>query len=200
MLPLSKILGLAGMLGFLISLIILGVVALRDGSFLYRSYGSKMVFRKRLTSRVHLAMMGLFMAVGGPVVHWYRLTEASGPPISKIAFIGLWAIFAGLFFATGILLVRLSGPEDLYLDLDHHTYRLISGWPLFPTTRSGDWSDIAGIYTKSAGTSGTIVGVSWRFSEKQKTPLGRFERKGSAEQFAQEMSFKLELPQIAVQK
>lgn len=44
--------------------LILALIGLRDGSFLYQSYHNKMVFRKRLSLRIFLAMAGGYVCMG----------------------------------------------------------------------------------------------------------------------------------------
>lgn len=185
------------MFGSLFLGVILALVGLRDGSLLYHSYCNEMVFRKRLASRIFLVMMSFFMLVWGPIGLWYRLMNASDKP-GIVVSVSIWAVFALLSIATGILLVRCSGPEDLYLNLNQRTYRLISGWPLFPVNRSGKWDDMAGIYVHSFGSNSVEVGISWRHNKKHRTALGKFGRRQLANQFAEDRASKLGLPQIVL--
>lgn len=177
--------------------VVLALVGLRDGSLLYHSYHNEMVFRKRLALRIFMAIMGFYMSIGGPIVLWYKFMNASDKP-GIVVLVSVWAVFALLSIATGILLVRFSGPEDLYLNLDQRTYRLISGWPLFPVNRSGKWDDMAGIYVHSFGSSSVEVGISWRHNKKHRTALGKFGRRQLASQFAEDIASKLGLPQIVL--
>ncbi len=174
------------------------LVALRDGSFLRSSHQNKMIFRKPLSQRLFAASLAFLVGVGGPISYWYSFMDATGSE-SEITRITFWAVFAVLCLVVGILLLWLFGPEELSLDLNQRTYHLVSGWPLVPTARSGDCSDIAGIYVRSTGKGNVFIGASWRYSKKRFTPLGRFSRERPAKQFAQDIAFKLELPQIDVQ-
>ena len=160
-------------------------------------YHNKLVFRRPRGMRLFAGIMGLFVIVGGPVSFWYRYMDerSSG---SEAVRVSCWAVMALLSIASGVLPTYLSGPEDLYLDMDSHTYRLVSGWPLFPAIRSGSWDDMAGIYVRST-SKGVFVRVSWRYNKKHTTPLGRFGSEQSAKQFAQDIASKLDLPQTTTQ-
>lgn len=188
---------LIALFGSLFLGLILALIGLRDGSFLCQSCRSELVFRKRLALRVFMAMTGFFVSVWGPIGFWYTIIDASDRPEIVVS-VSIWAVFGLLSIATGILLIRFSGPEDLHLNLSQHTYRLVSGWPLFSVNRSGKWDDIAGIYVHSFGNSSVEVGISWRYNKKHRTALGRFGRRQLAYQFAQDIASKLGLPQIVL--
>ncbi len=137
------------------------------------------------------------MSVWGPIGFWYTIRDASNKPGVVIS-VSVWAVFALLSVATGILLARFSGPEDLYLNLSQYTYRLVSGWPLFSVNKSGKWDDIMGIYVHSFDENTVEVGISWRHDKKHRTALGRFGCRHSASQFAEDIASKLGLPQIVL--
>ena len=189
-----NLLGLIALFGSLIIFLVLAFVGMRSGSFLCHRSFRKMVFRRRLSQRVFMGTMGVIMAVGGPIGCWHGIVDGRGS-LSTAARFTAWAVFALLDVAVGALCIYIAGPEELHLDLERRTYRLVRGWPFFPVTRSGTWKDIAGISVRDFGEGQTYVGIKWGYGRRSVTPLGTF-GKQAANQFAQEMASMLGLPQV----
>ncbi len=190
-----NLLGLIALFGSLITFLVLAFVGMRAGSFLYQSSFGKMVFRRRLSQRVFMGVLGLFMGVGGPLLYWHSLVNSTGS-LSAVVRFTAWAIFALLDVAVGAFCIYIGGPEELHLDLERHTYRLVRGWPFFPVTRSGTWEDMAGVSVRSLGEGQINVGIKWRCGRKSVIPLGTFGKRQAANRFAQEMASTLGLPQV----
>ena len=96
-----------------------------------------------------------------------------------------------------VLFFWLSGPDDLYLDLEQRTYCHVKGWPLFPKTRTGPVLDFWGIYVgRTQGSSRYFcVGVTW-WGSKGSVILKRFSSKMHADRFAASLMSNLELKQV----
>ncbi len=103
-------------------------------------------------------------------------------------------LFFILWFGGGsVVFFWLSGPNDIYFDLQQRTYRYVKGWPFFPKTRTGSLSDFWGVYTGRKRSS-FCVGVTWWGGGN--VTLESFSDKMKAEQFAATLRAMLELKQI----
>lgn len=169
-----------------IALLVLGMVVgacgTRNGVYLCKASQKERVFRKPLVPRIGAAVMSF------------------GVLLAPLAFAqsGWRAFTLSLLLCLAIagVLLRLSGPSELRLNLEDHTYCLVKGWPFLYSTQSGSLADMGGVYvsvtvsdsgntTYSVGIRGKRFGVMY---------LGRFELKAAAEQFAQELMSELSLP------
>ncbi len=104
---------------------------------------------------------------------------------------GMMAFYFLLCVPTALLILVISRPSELRLNLVERTYRWVRGWPLLSSVQSGPLTDMWGIYVRTSGGKGDIkasyfVGVrSRRFSSQ--ISLGYFEVQAAAERFAEEL-------------
>ncbi len=172
-----------GDIALILAITLLGVIARRHPTRRYSTPQGQLGFRKPMILRIAMVMLGLVF-VSGPEM-------LIGQPHKALS-ADTWAAFVLIvvvcFVFAGICL-RASGPEDLLLNLETHTYRFVTGWPFFPRTNFGDWEDMHELCVWDAGGSSTIhvVAIAWK-SQQGTTRLGRFSRKSSADRFADEMS------------
>ena len=171
-----------GSFALLVLGMIVGAAGRQYGSYLCRASQTERVFRKPFTIRIGGAIMGL------------------GLLLLPLVFVGLgkglMAFYLLLCVPVAVLILMLSRPSELQLNLVERTYRRINGWPFFSSTQSGALADMGGVYVSvtvsdngsrrySVGIRGKRFGVMY---------LGRFEAKAAAEQFAQELMSELSLP------
>lgn len=150
-------------------------------------------FRKPLTLRSAVALFSF------PVATW-TLLIVSDPHRHATISPQTWMLFAISTlpsFALSLVLVRMSGPEDVVLMPETHTYRRSTGWPFFFSVRSGPFDDIAGVYVwTSGGTSSVYVVIIAWVGQLGKTRLRCFGLPSHATQFANELSDKLGVKRI----
>lgn len=161
--------------------IVVGACGTRNGVYLCKASQKERVFRKPLVPRIGAAVMS-FGALLAPVAF-----AQSGWGAFALSLLPCLAI-------AGVLL-RVSGPSELRLNLQDHTYYRVKGWPFLSSAQSGSLAELGGVYVGvtvsgygsrrySVGIRGKRFGVMY---------LGRFEVKTAAEQFAQELMFELSL-------
>lgn len=76
------------------------------------------------------------MGVGGPLLYWHSFVDSTGSLSAAVRFTA-WAIVALLDAAVGAFCIYIGGLEELQLDLERRTYRLVRGWPFFPSLGRG---------------------------------------------------------------
>ena len=146
-----------------------------------------LTYRKPWGGRVVFGFVNL-LAIADSVGVWSEYSSRPYPDYAALLFLILYLCGGGLVF------FWLSGPDDLYLNLDQKTYRHVKGWPFFPKTRTGSISDFWGVYVGRTQSS-YFVGVTW-WGGKGSVILGRFGNKASAESFAETLMSNLELKQV----
>ena len=108
---------------------------------------------------------------------------------------GAFVLLVLWLWAGSIIFFWLSGPDDLYLDLEQKTYCHVKGWPFFPKTRTGPVSDFWGVYLGKTQTHGFfLVGVMWWGGGNVR--LESFSDRMKAERFAASLMSNLELKQV----
>lgn len=169
-----------------------GMFGLRDGAYLQRAAQSERTFRKPALLRASQALFGLFM-LGAPLIIVSDIAQSPGSMSTE----GWWMFVPFVLMCVGFgdAVLRLSGPEELFLDLTARTCRRVSGWPLFPKERSGPWEDMWGVYVGVVKYS-YIVGVNGSYVFGGRADLGRFGYRASAEAFAQKLTAQLGLPRV----
>lgn len=169
---------------------VIGAAGVHNGSYLSYTSQKKIVFRKPFALRIGAALFGIGM-VEVPIA--LSINEKSWLPF--ISLIAPCVAVAGLF-------LRVSGPDELQLDLAERTYRRISGWPIFFTTWSGPWTNLWGIYVGVFGsTTGSSYFVGLRGTNLGgRMDVGRFGAQSAAEQFADELASDLGLPRVSPPK
>ena len=112
-----------------------------------------------------------------------------------VAFFLQTAIWAGF----GLIILSLSGPSQLVLNIAQRTYSWRWGTPMFPRTRVGTWDDLLGVYVsrfKGAKTGvGYTVGMRWKQGSRS-CCLGKFKERKDALQFATQTAQKLGLSRV----
>lgn len=184
--------------GFLLALglsAILGMVGLRDGSFLHHKTSGEMVFRKRLSERAFLAVLPLLLILGTLSPLLFDLFGGAEGRGSRTAWLGLRAFFALAGVLVGGLLLWIGQPEELRLDRERRTYRLTRGWPASHVS-SGAWEDIGGVSVRDIGSM-CQVDVGWKRGRGRPMVLGRFNRRKRADALAAELSAILGVPRVA---
>ena len=164
---------------------------MRCRAYFYRVAPGELVFRKPFEVR---AIMGAGGVITVTTPFWIG-TEVWKQHDTNAG--AMLPFFAMMCFGFGALMFRVAGPEDLYLDMEQQTYRLVRGWPFFAQTRSGTWKDFWGVWVGSTSGSNKsyLVGIAW-WGGRGSATLGRFENKFSAERFAEEMMSKLALQKV----
>ncbi len=162
--------------------IVIGACGTQNGVYLCRTSQQERVFRKPLVQRIGTAVMSF------------------GVLLAPVAF----AQSGGRAFALSLLLclpvagvlLRLSGPSELRLNLQDHTYYRVKGWPFLSSAQSGSLADLGGVYVSVTSSGYGIVRYSVGIRGKRfgVMYLGRFELKAAAEQFAKEFMSELSLP------
>lgn len=100
--------------------------------------------------------------------------------------------------------LRLSGPEELCFDLASQTYRRVTGWPLFPTSYSGPWQQILGVYVRKIGATSSnksyyLVGFLWS-GNKGRAVIGSYNAKADAEIEAERLEELLGMKRVEAPK
>ncbi|MGI4790484.1 MAG: hypothetical protein ACRYFS_16730 [Janthinobacterium lividum] len=159
------------------------IVGLQRPTRQYTAPEGQISFRKPIILRTAIVMLSLFFASGPEM-----LIGQPHKPMSAAVWVG-FALITAVCLSFAIICLRFSGPDDLVLNVENHTYRRTTGWPVFPATFSGGWKDMHELCLWEGGGSRTIyiVSIAW-VSQQGATQLGRFYHKPSADQFADEMS------------
>lgn len=100
--------------------------------------------------------------------------------------------------------LRLSGPEELCFDLASQTYYRVTGWPLFPSSYSGPWQQILGVYVRKIGTSSSnksyyLVGFLWS-GNKGRAVVGSYNAKADAQAEAERIEKLLGMKRVEAPK
>jgi hypothetical protein len=115
-----------------------------------------------------------------------------------------WAMFGlleSLCTAIAAPIYYASGPNDIFINLDRRTYRLVHGWPHGPKTQEGPLEDLAGIfvwcrYMNTDYRVGIAWKNEWRSGRRRFVMLGGFNRSGAADRLAEETAATLGLPLV----
>jgi len=161
------------------------LVGSRSGSYLSRVSQHEWVFRKPLLRRIGMVLTSIALLQALLMV----ANEGWGAVL----------LFTLLWFPFGIVLLWISGPDELRLNMAERTYQRVSGWPFRSKTRSGSWTDLWGVYIGYAGRSTYIVGLRGN-RLGGRVDLGRFKVYAAAEQFAQELMSELSLARVPTPK
>lgn len=167
----------------MLAITLLAVIARRRSTRQYPTPQGQIGFRKPITLRATMVMLSLFFASGPEMI-----IGQPHKPMSVAVWVG-FALVTIMCLSFALVCLRFSGPEDLVLNIENQTYRRTTGWPIFPTNFSGRWEDMHELCAWEGGGSTTIyiVAIAW-VSQQGATQLGKFSRKSSADQFADEMS------------
>lgn len=177
----SLLLALASVALLMLGMVV-GACGTRNGVWLCRASQDDRVFRKPLGPRIGAAVMSV------------------GILLAPLAFAhsGWGAVALSLLpcLAVAGVLVRLSGPSELRLNLQDHTYCRVKGWPFLSSAQLGSLADLGGVYVSVTGSSNGSKTYSVGIRGKQfgVLYLGCFEAKAAAEQFAKEIMSELSLP------
>ena len=190
-----------GFFGWITVALFLGFRGLSDGSLRVADTGAEVKFRKRVSERTGSTMMSALFIVG-PLLQYGQGAINAAQHHQPVPVWAYFALFFGVLIAAGFggLMLYLSGPRDLSLNLDRHTYQFISGWPQCPRVQAGPWEDMAGVYVRHfSGRSGVryIVEIAWRCERRSCPILGRFGREEDAKALADQMAALLGLPRVA---
>ena len=115
-----------------------------------------------------------------------------------------WFLFGLLEFmciAIGVPMYYASGPNDLFINLDQRTYRLVHGWPQHTKVRTGALDEIAGffVYCRQMNIDyriGIVWKNDWKSGRKWFVVVGRFSRSGQDDHLVQETAADLGLPLV----
>lgn len=156
-------------------------------SALWRPSENEKVFRKPLLLRVGAGLLGI------AVLQLPLSFTASG-----------WIVFAlsllPCLFA-GRMLLLVSGPDELRIDLTKHTFRRVRGWRFCMTTWTGSVADLQCISLRmfreyKTGSRSYSVGIrGGRMGGEMK--LGGFTVDDLAQRFADELVFLTDLPLVS---
>jgi len=177
----SLLFALASSVLFMLGIVV-GACGTHNGVYLCKASQHERVFRKPLVPRIGAAVMSV------------------GALLAPLAFAqsGWRAVALSLLLCLAIagVLLRLSGPSELRLNLQDRTYCRVKGWPFLSSAQSGSLADMGGVYVSvtvsSSGSTWYSVGI--RGKQFGVLYLGRFEVKAAAEQFAKEIMTELSLP------
>lgn len=160
------------------------------------------VFRQPLTSRLCLLMMATFIISCWPIAYLGGLMDAGGfhPTMTS----GTWVMFGlneSLCIAIGAAIYYFSGPNDVFIDLERRTYRLVTGPPHNPNSKEGTLDDLAGVFVWCRYLNSDYrVGIVWKEGRKpgrkRFVMVGSLRRSGAADRLAQETAVKLGLPLV----
>ncbi len=150
-----------------------------------------LTYRRSWLVRIFGVIMMLLMT-SGPVFIWLAVAQEHAV---NSGFYGFLTFYALLCAALDVMFLRWTGPKDMYFDLDHKTYRYITGWPFFAKTRTGPLSDLGGVYVRETRNQGYfLVGVVWQSGDS--VTLEMFSNRSKAEQLAASLMSDLELKQV----
>ena len=183
-------------LGCIVLLGVFSMVSLREGSFLYRTLGSTLIFRKRWTFRASMFLLGILVALAGPFSYWSSFSQYQKNH-SEVVTPDLWFALGAITLIClilGTVFLHHAGAEELRFDVDQRSYCIVSRWLFQRRLQSGSWEDIAAVYVQNANSM-YFVGVVWRASQR-KTQMGVFNRLKRANHFAEELSTTLALPRV----
>ena len=155
-----------------------------------------------LTGRLSMMMLAVWFIVAYPLMYVGGMFHTGAPGSAMEAetwFLG--GLLELMCIAVGIPIYRVSGPDDLYINLDRRSYRLVHGWPHAPTTETGSLDDLAGVfvYCRSMNANypvGIVWKSDWKPGQKWYVLMGAFNRSGRADRFAEETAATLGLPLV----
>jgi len=158
----------------------------------------KTAFRASWGVRLFLALLAAFIITGYPLLYAAGIFDVRGHRPHFTA--ETWTLFGLLEIicvATGLPLLYVSGPSNLFLDLDRRTYRRVHGWPFRPRVQEGPWEDMAGIFVwYMPGSSLYHVGITWKRSRRDFQHLEMFANSGEADRHAEQIAAALGLPLV----
>ena len=191
-----------GLLVWLLVTLILSLTSQKYGGSGKKSSNSPSIieFRRPLADRIAAVMMSLWF-VTAPLLFVVIATESPGKGMSEDASWPLFGLAEFICFALGIAIYYASGPNDLFVNLDSRTYRVIYGWPHNPKVQTGPMDDIAGVFALCLRMNEDYrVGIVWKRDwspgQPRYRPMGWFTRSGRADNFAKEQATALDLPVI----
>lgn len=114
-----------------------------------------LTYRKPWLFRAVFVLVSL-LAIADFIGMWSDIASRPHPDYSALPIAVL------LFGGASLIFFCLSGPNDLYLNMEQKTYRHVKGLPFSPKTRTGPVSDFWGIYMgRTRSNSNYCVGVIW---------------------------------------
>ena len=157
---------------------VIGGAQNRSGDSLVRpSPDGRMTFRTPFVERAPQALIGLTFF--GGALFWIGVGfDPRGPGGAAVV------LMVAPCLAMAAWCLRRAGPEEVRLDLAAHTYRRVTGWPLFPKVLSGRLSHLPGVYVERVDSTRSspyyLVGLSWSASEGRSV-VARYDRRETAE-------------------
>ena len=155
-------------------------------------------FRKPWGVRLFMALLAAFIITGYPLLYAVGAFDVRGrPPISAAETWALFGLLEIICIGVGLPLLYLSGPNELFLDVDRRTYRHVYGWPFRPRVREGSWEEMAGVYIWCRRMNEQyIVGIAWKRPRSHSPVLGAFSRPNQADWWAEGVAATLDLPLV----
>ena len=156
-------------------------------------------FRNSLANRISATIFAVFFVMVIPSFFATGMVQVQPAEATESwLLLGLAEIMT---LAIGIPIYYLSGPNDLFINLDRRTYRLVHGWPHSPQVKTGSLDEIAGIFVSCLRINADyVVGIvwkdDWKIGRKWYVLLGRFSRSGKADRLAQKATAALNLPLV----
>ena len=189
-----------GLFLWLIVALILAFVSRQKGGKRSASNPCEIDFRRPFTDRLAAMMMALWVIVA-PFIFFVFVGSGSSSAKTSDEFWPLFWLYESMAIAIGTAIYYASGPNDLFVNLDSRTYRLIHGWPHSPKVQTGVMDDIAGVFIWCRYINGDYrVGIVWKNDWKPGRQwyviLGGFNRSGRADRFAEEIMAKLNMPLV----
>ena len=152
--------------GGIFSLMFLSVVLVMFGSlsgiWQKKDRGLQIVYRRPWLLRAGFSSFALMLILG---------------PITLRAPLWLTCYWVIIGYPIASLLIYLSGPNDICLDIRSRTYQMCCGWPLFSRRFYGPLEDIAGVkVVKSCQDNSGRLLLLWKQQRKSRSniTLGQF--------------------------
>ena len=184
--------------GWLVAALVLGLVRQDRGA--KSNNASEIAYCQPLTGRLGMLMFAIWCVAAFPLMYASGIFGSGSAMTSESWF--LFGLLEIMCMAISLLIYYASGPNDLFLNLDEHTYRLVHGWPHSPKAQTGPLSEIAGVFVCCRQMNmdymvGLVWKNDWKSGRKWFVILGRFNRSGQADRLAQETAAVLGLPLVS---
>lgn len=197
-----------GILAWIILIVASAFAARHDRSLRGRRPPSERAFVVPLGARLFMAMVAVLLIAGVPLVLY--VCDAYSPQSHhtlagavRSMTVGDWLTFGlseGMGLLVGLGMLKASGPDDLFLDQNRRTYRLVRGGAFRPAVQEGTWEDMAGIYVwrrpMSEVDSEYLVYLTWKRDGTDRHYLGSSKGADQAERLAEEITALLGLPRV----
>jgi hypothetical protein len=160
---------------------------------------TEIAFRAPLTGRIFMLMIAVFAVAAWPLMYVGGIFGDGAAMTADTWF--LFGLLELMCLAIGVPIYYASGPNDLLINLDQRTYRLVHGWPHNTKVQTGPMADLAGVFVYCRQINvdyrvGIVWKHDWKSGRKWFVVLGMFNRSGQADRLAEETAATLGLPLV----